>query len=442
MLATLAARVDSLEEGRLQDRETVSRLETRLGAAAEPDRLRHGLTQMRAELQQLADHIRAQATVGDSLVEMRSEIDGISQEIRRLKEASEASAARVADDNGSEHTVVEWLKDMVTMLKGQVADLAESFNVTRLLQLQQNSEARSALLEGDVRTLEDSVQTLRAHRRADGSQLTQLRADLAELLAKSQDRHNTYAHLLDEVATLRKELLLSPAPSATAALPRHHRRRHHRRHRGHGSGGPFQLHALEHVVDVIYRQQLRLDGELREARRNVTSQRERQQATERRQEELADRLEQGERARQELSWQLNVTAGRDTMRDIQTSTQQLVREVEELETKLDSRVVEMRHDLARLDVSYDQLNSAVQQVKDEYKEVPSLRNKVKQQLATLTERQELDRTSLLTLQSDMLSYALDCCRPAAGAGAPDAARAGGAEAADTAALGAARLSAI
>ncbi|XP_037082274.1 protein scabrous-like [Pollicipes pollicipes] len=367
---------------------------------------------MRAELQQLADHIRAQATVGDSLVEMRSEIDGISQEIRRLKEASEASAARVADDNGSEHTVVEWLKDMVTMLKGQVADLAESFNVTRLLQLQQNSEARSALLEGDVRTLEDSVQT----------QLTQLRADLAELLAKSQDRHNTYAHLLDEVATLRKELLLSPAPSATAALPRHHRRRHHRRHRGHGSGGPFQLHALEHVVDVIYRQQLRLDGELREARRNVTSQRERQQATERRQEELADRLEQGERARQELSWQLNVTAGRDTMRDIQTSTQQLVREVEELETKLDSRVVEMRHDLARLDVSYDQLNSAVQQVKDEYKEVPSLRNKVKQQLATLTERQELDRTSLLTLQSDMLSYALDCCRPAAGAGAPDAAR--------------------
>ncbi|KAF0301847.1 hypothetical protein FJT64_003058 [Amphibalanus amphitrite] len=130
-----------------------------------------------------------------------------SDEIRRLKEATESSAARAAhssDADSSQQTVISWLKDMVTMLKGQVADLAEGFNVTQLLQLQQSAASRATLLETDVRSLEDSVQTLRAHRRADGTQLGQLKTDLTELLAKAQDRENTYAHLLDET--------LSPCP--------------------------------------------------------------------------------------------------------------------------------------------------------------------------------------------------------------------------------------
>ena len=71
-----------------------------------------------------------------------------SQEIRRLKEAAESSAARAAhssDSDSSQHTVIAWLKDMVTMLKGQVADLAEGFNVTQLLQLQQVSRPQIGL---------------------------------------------------------------------------------------------------------------------------------------------------------------------------------------------------------------------------------------------------------------------------------------------------------
>ena len=63
----------------------------------------------------------------------------------------------------------------------------------------QNTESHTALLEADIRSLEGSIQTLKAHRRADDSQVTQLKTDLTELLAKAQDRENTYAHLLDEV---------------------------------------------------------------------------------------------------------------------------------------------------------------------------------------------------------------------------------------------------
>ena len=64
----------------------------------------------------------------------------------------------------------------------------------------QSAESHTALLESDLRSLEGSVQTLRAHRRADGSQLTQLKTDLTELLAKAQDKQNTFAHLMDEVS--------------------------------------------------------------------------------------------------------------------------------------------------------------------------------------------------------------------------------------------------
>ena len=62
---------------------------------------------------------------------------------------------------------------------------------------------------------------------------------------------------------------------------------------------------------------------------------------------------------------------------MQRSTTQLIREVEELETKLDGRLVELRHELARLDVSYDALQTAVRAVSDEQKQLPALSRKVR-----------------------------------------------------------------
>ena len=76
LVKTLASRLDVLERGRAEDRETVARLESRLTSAG-PTRVTEGVARMRTELRQLADHIRTQATVGESLQEMRSEIDGI-----------------------------------------------------------------------------------------------------------------------------------------------------------------------------------------------------------------------------------------------------------------------------------------------------------------------------------------------------------------------------
>ncbi|XP_043201083.1 rho-associated protein kinase 2-like [Amphibalanus amphitrite] len=415
LVKMLATRLDTLERDRAEDRERVARLEGRL--TTDPGRVTEGVARMRAELRQLSDHIRTQATVTESLQEMRSEIDGISDEIRRLKEATESSAARAAhssDADSSQQTVISWLKDMVTMLKGQVADLAEGFNVTQLLQLQQSAASRATLLETDVRSLEDSVQTLRAHRRADGTQLGQLKTDLTELLAKAQDRENTYAHLMDEVSTLRKELLFAPAHNTTEPTdepatwrPHHSRRRHHRRHRGHSGRGPFQLRAVEQILDVVYRRQQELDSELQAARRNVSTLQQWRTAAEQRQEELLERTERADRERQQLQWQLNVTSCRDSVREVQQSTTRLIQEVEQLETKVDGQLVEVRRDLAQLQVGYGTLQTAVRAVGDEQKQLPALSRQMKQKMAELSERQDLDRTSLLELQTDLLTLALD-----------------------------------
>ena len=67
---------------------------------------------------------------------------------------------------------------------------------------------------------------------------------------------------------------------------------------------------------------------------------------------------------------------RDALREVQRSTTQLIREVEELETKLDSRLVELRHDLARLDVGYDSLQTAVRGVSDGQRQIPALSRQV------------------------------------------------------------------
>ena len=80
----------------------------------------------------------------------------------------------------------------------------------------QNAASRAALLEADVSSLESSVQKLRAHRRSDASRLGQLSGDLTELLAKAQDRENTYAHLLDEVSA-------RDPSSVPGLIPRHRR---------------------------------------------------------------------------------------------------------------------------------------------------------------------------------------------------------------------------
>ena len=76
LVKSLASRLDVLEQARVEDRETVARLERRV-ASSDPGRVVEGVARMRAEIRQLADHIRTQATVGESLQEMRSEIDGI-----------------------------------------------------------------------------------------------------------------------------------------------------------------------------------------------------------------------------------------------------------------------------------------------------------------------------------------------------------------------------
>ena len=75
LVKLLATRLDTLEQERADDRERVARLESRL--TAEPGRLADGVARMRAELRQLSDHLRTQATVTESLQEMRAEIDGI-----------------------------------------------------------------------------------------------------------------------------------------------------------------------------------------------------------------------------------------------------------------------------------------------------------------------------------------------------------------------------
>ena len=125
-----------------------------------------------------------------------------------------------------------------------------------------------------------------------------------------------YSHYFSpQVSTLRKELLFSPVHSSTAptdapatSRPHHSRRRHHRRHRGRSGRGPFQLRALEQIVDVVYRRQQELDSELMAARRNVTVLQQWRETAERRQEQLLERAERGERQREELQWQLNVTS--------------------------------------------------------------------------------------------------------------------------------------
>ena len=76
LVKSLASRLDVLERARVEDRETVARLERRV-TSSDPGRVVEGVARMRAELRQLADHIRTQATVGESLQEMRSEIDGV-----------------------------------------------------------------------------------------------------------------------------------------------------------------------------------------------------------------------------------------------------------------------------------------------------------------------------------------------------------------------------
>ena len=61
-------------------------------------------------------------------------------------------------------------------------------------------------------------------------------------------------------------------------------------------------------MDVVYRRQQSLDTELQTARRNVTALQQWRTAAEQRQEQLIERVERGERQREELQWQLNVTS--------------------------------------------------------------------------------------------------------------------------------------
>ena len=62
---------------------------------------------------------------------------------------------------------------------------------------------------------------------------------------------------------------------------------------------------------------------------------------------------------------------------MQRSTTQLVRSVEGLESRLDASLVELRRDLARLDVGQDTLQTAVSAVSDEQKQLPALRRTVR-----------------------------------------------------------------
>lgn len=71
-----------------------------------------------------------------------------------------------------------------------------------------------------------------------------------------------------------------------------------------------------------------------------------------------------------------VTGSRDSLRELQTSGRQLIREVEELETKVDGRLAEVRSQLARLEVAQAGLRTSVANVIDEQRQLPALTQKV------------------------------------------------------------------
>ncbi|KAF0289601.1 Condensin-2 complex subunit D3 [Amphibalanus amphitrite] len=206
--------------------------------------------------------------------------------------------------------------------------------------------------------------------------------------------------LISQVSALRRELLLG-VPAGVSSGGR--RRRHGRR----SAGARFRQRVLADVLEVLYDKQLRLDE------RQVADQRNRSELAaglaeqRRRLERLERRVEGAESEGRLLSWRLNATDGTGAARALKQSTSVLIREVEQLETKLDARTAALQAELARLDVGCGQLTTAVDELRQRQAGLPERADRLSQQLAAVSREHQVTRSQLMVLQADLLTLSLD-----------------------------------
>ncbi|XP_043202846.1 trichohyalin-like [Amphibalanus amphitrite] len=389
--ASLSTRLAALEAAQRADRAELVQLRAQLAGR---DRLREALPQLGRELRQLSRHVGGQAAVRDELEELRAEIGSFSQEVHAVKALGRPPPV------SADHTTVQWLRERVTSLASQLAELSERANATELLQLRQESADRSEQLRLELRQLAERQQQLRAQHEAQRSRSAQVGAELAELREEARRQQDTFSSLLREVSALRRELLLG-VPAGVSSGGR--RRRHGRR----SAGARFRQRVLADVLEVLYDKQLRLDE------RQVADQRNRSELAaglaeqRRRLERLERRVEGAESEGRLLSWRLNATDGTGAARALKQSTSVLIREVEQLETKLDARTAALQAELARLDVGCGQLTTAVDELRQRQAGLPERADRLSQQLAAVSREHQVTRSQLMVLQADLLTLSLD-----------------------------------
>lgn len=100
----------------------------------------------------------------------------------------------------NEQLTIQWLANSVTEIRGEVAELAQSFNSTVELQQQQTLTTDISILQNDIVSLRHDVESLRGDVTKSGTKLASMSQDVE---VSRQLSHNTAAitaNLTDEVS--------------------------------------------------------------------------------------------------------------------------------------------------------------------------------------------------------------------------------------------------
>lgn len=100
----------------------------------------------------------------------------------------------------NEQLTIQWLANSVTEIRGEVAELAQSFNSTVELQQQQTLTTDISILQNDIVSLRHDVESLRGDVTKSGAKLASMSQDVE---VSRQLSHNTAAitaNLTDEVS--------------------------------------------------------------------------------------------------------------------------------------------------------------------------------------------------------------------------------------------------